>query len=217
MRTIHTTPPGDPADGLPADLPAPARRALQAAGYSSLRQLEHLTAADLRKLHGVGPRALEAIRSAMWDANLRLRDSAVSNSAAASAPDVESHPAGSRDRGVEEYYRQLEPDSRRGLKELRRVILAELPSVEERISYRIPTFFVAGRRVVHIAAWKEHLSMYPAPAALPGLEKELDRHRSGRGTLKFPLNRPLPVELIRAAVAWQMGRVSRNGNGAEAR
>jgi uncharacterized protein YdhG (YjbR/CyaY superfamily) len=93
------------------------------------------------------------------------------------------------------------------------VILAELPSAEERISYRIPTFFVAGRRVVHIAAWKEHLAMYPAPAGLPGLEAELDRHRSGRGTLKFPLPRPLPVELIRAAVAWQWGLEERQRSG----
>jgi uncharacterized protein YdhG (YjbR/CyaY superfamily) len=63
------------------------------------------------------------------------------------------------------------------------------------ISYQIPTFTLDGRRFVHLAGWKAHLSLYPRPDD-PSLDAELEPYESGRGTLKFRLDRPIPWELL---------------------
>lgn len=68
------------------------------------------------------------------------------------------------------------------------------------ISYQIPTVTSAGRRIVHLAGWKAHLSIYPVPDD-EALQEEMAPYRAGQGTLKFPLNRPIPYDLIERVVA----------------
>lgn len=68
------------------------------------------------------------------------------------------------------------------------------------ISYQIPTVTSGGRRVAHLAGWKAHLAVYPVPDD-EALQEEMAAYRSGEGTLKFPLGRPIPYDLIGRVVA----------------
>ena len=75
------------------------------------------------------------------------------------------------------------------------------PAARETIAYGIPTFTLDGRSVVHVAAWKRHLSLYPVPGADDSeLDRQMAPYRSGRGTLRFGLDQPLPLDLVRRVV-----------------
>ena len=88
------------------------------------------------------------------------------------------------------------------LQRVRRIIRKALPGAEEVISYQIPAFRLNGRIVLYFAGWKEHYSLYPASKSLEArFSNELAPYEtSGRGTVRFPLDQPIPAELI-AAIA----------------
>lgn len=96
---------------------------------------------------------------------------------------------------VEEYLSRLPAATREVVDEIRRIAADVLPDPTESISYGMPTFSVAGRRVVHIGGWAQHVSLYPVPSAVE-LQAELAPYRAGRGTLKLPLSGPVPYDLI---------------------
>jgi uncharacterized protein YdhG (YjbR/CyaY superfamily) len=82
------------------------------------------------------------------------------------------------------------------LEELRRTIHRALPDATEAITYDIPTFKVNGHNVVHFAGWKQHVSLYPIPDGDAAFEREIEPYRAGKGTLKFPLGKPIPYDLV---------------------
>lgn len=82
------------------------------------------------------------------------------------------------------------------LRELRRRALAVVPGAGERISYGIPTITLNGHYVLYFAAWKHHISVYPVPGGDAEFEQEIEPFRAAKGTLKFPLGKPIPYELI---------------------
>ena len=102
---------------------------------------------------------------------------------------------------VDEYIASFPPDVREKLESVRAAIRAAVPGTEERISYGIPTFALDGRYVVYFSGWKEHISVYPIPDRDPALERELKPHMAGKGTLKFALAKPLPLDLITRVAA----------------
>ena len=99
---------------------------------------------------------------------------------------------------VDEYIASFPPDVQRTLEEVRVAIRAAVPGTEERISYGIPTFALDGRYVVYFSGWKRHVSVYPIPDTTGNgaFERELKPYIAGKGTLKFALERPIPIELI---------------------
>ena len=108
---------------------------------------------------------------------------------------------------VEDYLDSFPADVRRALEELRSVILGAVDGAQETISYNIPTVRVDGRPVVHYAGWKQHLSLYPVPAGDDELAREVAPYVAGKGTLKFPLDQPLPRDLV-ARIARQLSTTS---------
>lgn len=88
---------------------------------------------------------------------------------------------------IDDYIRTFPGDVQLVLEELRRAILRAAPTAGETISYQIPTMTLDGKRLVHFAGWKQHVSVYPAPAGDDAFEREIAPYRSGRGTVKFPL------------------------------
>ncbi|WP_028265773.1 iron chaperone [Arthrobacter sp. MA-N2] len=82
------------------------------------------------------------------------------------------------------------------LHEIRRRTLAVVPGASDRISYGIPTITLDGHYVVYFAAWKHHISVYPVPDGGEDFEREIAPFRAPKGTLKFPLGKPVPYELI---------------------
>lgn len=98
---------------------------------------------------------------------------------------------------VEDYLAVLPARQREILMSVRAAIAAALPDAEEVISYDIPTFRMGGRSVVHYAGWKRHYSIYPVGDAVrTELAAELAGLEISKGTIKFPLDEPVPVELI---------------------
>jgi uncharacterized protein YdhG (YjbR/CyaY superfamily) len=97
---------------------------------------------------------------------------------------------------VEAYIASFPPDTRRTLEAVRGRILAAAPGTEEKISYDIPTYRLNGERVVYFAGWKHHISVYPIPAADTELDAALAPYKAARGTLRFPLDKPIPLDLI---------------------
>ncbi|NUR96103.1 MAG: hypothetical protein HOV67_12700 [Kribbellaceae bacterium] len=93
---------------------------------------------------------------------------------------------------VDEYIARFPPDVRAVLEEVRRTIHAAVPGAGEKISYQIPTITLDGTNLLHFSAWKSHIALYP----IPPIDEDLTPYRSGKGTLKFPLNKPIPYDLI---------------------
>lgn len=98
---------------------------------------------------------------------------------------------------VANYIAKTPPVARRALKQLRTAIKAAAPGITERISYSVPTFELDGRYLLYIAAFKEHVSVYPVTSGmLARYSKAIAPYRAGKGTLRFPLDRPIPTDLV---------------------
>jgi uncharacterized protein YdhG (YjbR/CyaY superfamily) len=110
---------------------------------------------------------------------------------------------------VDDYIAAFPPETRQALTELRESIRAEAPEAEEKISYGIPTFFFKGN-LVHFAAFKNHIGFYPAPSGITAFEKELAPYKQAKGSVQFPLDRPLPLDLVRRITRFRVKES--NGN-----
>jgi uncharacterized protein YdhG (YjbR/CyaY superfamily) len=89
------------------------------------------------------------------------------------------------------------------LKKIRSTIRKAAPKAQEKISYRIPTFFQHGN-LVFFAAFKNHISVYPAPRGAEEFKKELSAYEGGKGTVQFPLDKPIPYGLITRIVKFRI-------------
>ena len=98
---------------------------------------------------------------------------------------------------VSEYIASTPPKARKLLQQIRRAIRKAAPGISERISYRIARFDLDGKYLLYMAAFKDHVSIYPATASMMAKHGEmLKRYRSGAGTLRFELDARLPLGLI---------------------
>lgn len=103
---------------------------------------------------------------------------------------------------VDEYIKSFPKPLQAKLEELRRIIKEEIPNTEETMSYKMPTYKLDGKYVVYFAAWKKHISLYPFSSTMEGIEGISDYKTSGKGTLQFPIDKPLPTRIIREIVAF---------------
>ena len=101
-----------------------------------------------------------------------------------------------RFKSIDEYIATFPKDVQKILEELRATIKAAAPDAEETISYNIPTFTLHGTYLIYFAGWKNHISMYPIPSGTKAFNKKVSQYVEGKGTLKFPLDKPLPLKLI---------------------
>jgi uncharacterized protein YdhG (YjbR/CyaY superfamily) len=103
--------------------------------------------------------------------------------------------------GVEDYLAALPEDQRAALEKLRTTIRAAAPEATETISYQMPTFKLRGRVLVYYAAFKDHCSLFPASeAVMEALGEELKPYFSGKGTLRFTPDKPIPVAIVKKIV-----------------
>ncbi len=104
-------------------------------------------------------------------------------------------------RSVEEYLAALPEDSRAALERLRRAIKAAAPEATEAISYQMPAFKDHGRSLVCYAAFKDHCSFFPMSTKVIGDHiDELEPYVSGKGTIRFTTDQPLPVSLVKKII-----------------
>jgi len=104
---------------------------------------------------------------------------------------------------IDEYIAMFPAETQSLLAELRATIRAAAPEAQEKISYQMPTFAQAGN-LVHFAAHKEHIGFYPAPSAIEAFREELAPFESSKGAVRFPIDRPLPLDLIRRIVEFRV-------------
>ena len=102
---------------------------------------------------------------------------------------------------VDDYIAALPNDVRPVVEALRQSIHRVTPGFAEGIRYDMPTISLNGRYIVHFAAWKKHIGMYPVPLLDEPLESDVAPYRSTKNTIRLPLNKPLPYELIERVVA----------------
>jgi uncharacterized protein YdhG (YjbR/CyaY superfamily) len=104
---------------------------------------------------------------------------------------------------IDEYIAAFAPEVQSILENIRLTIREAAPQAEEKISYRMPAFAQDGI-LVYFAAFKNHIGMYPPIQADAKLNKELARYRGEKGNLRFPLDEPIPYDLIRRLVTFRV-------------
>lgn len=114
---------------------------------------------------------------------------------------------------IDQYIAQFPVEVQEKLAKLRAIIRATAPEAEEKISYQMPTFTFHGN-LVHFAGYKKHIGFYPTPSGINKFKKELSSYQSSKGAVQFPLDQPLPYDLISKIVAF---RVKENLERAEAK
>lgn len=94
------------------------------------------------------------------------------------------------------------------LERLRQTICKAAPQATEKISYQMPTFYLNGN-LVHFAAYKNHIGFYPTPSGISVFLDELKAYKTSKGAVQFPLDKPLPLELVKRMVEFRVGENSR--------
>jgi len=111
---------------------------------------------------------------------------------------------------IDEYIATFPKDTQKILETLRATITAAAPDTEEKISYNIPTFTLNGKNLIYFAGWKTHISIYPIPTGSEAFNKQVSKYVEGKGTLKFPIEKPLPLKLITRIVKYRVAENLKN-------
>lgn len=114
---------------------------------------------------------------------------------------------------IDEYIALYPAEVQMILNEVRAVIKAAAPEAQETIKYRMPTFTLKGN-LIHFAAFKNHIGVYPTPSGTEKFKKELSPYEGSKGAIRFPLGKPIPYDLISQIVHF---RVKENLERAEAK
>lgn len=97
---------------------------------------------------------------------------------------------------IDEYIFACPPGSQAYLRQIRKLIHTLVPDAKEKISYQMAAFERNGRNLIHFAGWKKHISLYPVPAGSEAFEEAASKYADGKGTMKFPLDEPMPMKLV---------------------
>jgi uncharacterized protein YdhG (YjbR/CyaY superfamily) len=104
---------------------------------------------------------------------------------------------------IDEYIGTFPKKVQEILEKLRQIISESAPKAEETINYQIPTFKLNGN-LVHFAAYKTHIGFYPTPSGIEAFKKELSSYDLAKGSVKFPLDKPIPLDLVRKIVEYRV-------------
>ena len=105
---------------------------------------------------------------------------------------------------IDDYIAGFPPATRKALEQVRALIRVVAPDATEKISYAIPTFDLNGRHLVHFAGFAKHIGFYPIPSGIEAFREELAAYKQGRGSVQFPLDKPMPLDLIRRIVEFRV-------------
>ena len=106
-------------------------------------------------------------------------------------------------RTIDEYVKTFPADAQKILEKIREVIREAAPEAVETINYQIPTFKLNGN-LVHFGAFSKHIGFYPTSSGTEKFQKEISPYKSGKGSVQFPLDKPIPYDLIRKIVLFRV-------------
>ena len=104
---------------------------------------------------------------------------------------------------IDAYIAGFPADVQEILQKIRAIIREEAPDAEEAIKYQMPTFVLNGN-LVHFAAFQNHIGFYPTPSGTEAFREEISTYQGGKGSIRFPLERPIPYDLIRKITAFRV-------------
>ena len=98
-------------------------------------------------------------------------------------------------KNIDEYIADFPEDVQKSLEKVRAAIRKAAPRADEAIKYQMPTFVLNGN-LIHFAGYKNHIGLYPGPRAIEEYKDEVSKYQTSKGTVQFPLDKPVPVGLI---------------------
>jgi len=107
-------------------------------------------------------------------------------------------------KNIEEYILTFPPETQKLLEDIRAAIRKAAPDATETISYQMPTFKLNGKNLVHFAGYKKHIGFYPVPSGMVAFRKELSPYKQGKGSVQFPVDKPLPLDLVSEIVKFRV-------------
>lgn len=107
-------------------------------------------------------------------------------------------------KNIDDYISTFPKEVQERLTEIRKLIKKEEPTVMESISYGMPSFKLNGQPLVYFAGYKSHIGFYPIPSGIEKFKKELSVYKQGKGSVQFPQNKPLPVDLIQKILKFRI-------------
>ncbi len=111
---------------------------------------------------------------------------------------------------IDKYISQFPKEIQSILKQFQKAIREAAPDAVETISYRMPTFDINGKHLVHFAAFKKHIGFFPTPSAIVAFKNELLEYKTSKGTIQFPIDKPIPFNLIRKIVKFRLKETKSN-------
>ena len=189
-----------PAEGFLSKIGAPARRALEQEGISTLKQLSKYTEAQLLELHGIGKSAVKILLQELTANNLTFKKQTTKTITPQSNLKPET---------VDDYIAGYSADVRKYLKEIQTLIKKLIPGAEEKLSYNMPSYHYKGKYVIYFAGYKNHIGIYPIPTGNKELDGLYKNYKiTGKATLQLPLGKPLPLDLIEKMVKHKLATLT---------
>ncbi len=116
----------------------------------------------------------------------------------------------SQNKSVDDYIAEFPPPTQKKLRQMRSIIRKNAPGAEERISYRMPAYYLNGW-IAYFAGYDRHIGLYPLPHAIEKFKTELARYKHAKGSIQFPLDEPLPVKLIGKIIKFRVKEIRAKG------
>ena len=107
-------------------------------------------------------------------------------------------------RTLDEYIEAFPTNVQNLLEKMRKTIRKAAPEASEVISYQMPTFKLNGKNLVHFAAFKNHIGFYPIPSGIEAFKEELSQYKQGKGSVQFPIDKPIPYDLVEKVVKYRV-------------
>lgn len=104
---------------------------------------------------------------------------------------------------IDEYISSFPVSTQKILKSVRKTIKELVPEAIEAISYGMPTFKLNGN-LVHFAGYKSHIGFYPTPSGVEAFKKDLEKYKTSKGAIQFPLDKPMPLDLFKKIVKYRV-------------
>lgn len=104
---------------------------------------------------------------------------------------------------IDEFIADFPKDVQIIMEKMRKLIHELVPECEEAMSYGIPTFKLKKTNMVHFAAFKKHIGFFPTPSGIEAFKSKLMAYKTSKGTVQFPLNQPIPYDLIKEMVEFR--------------